>query len=43
MLLMSLRQLASHYLLSEKLEKQWEEKEPALSAGLFWLLMNLHE
>lgn len=33
MLLMSLRQLATHYLLSEKLEKQCEEEEPVLPAG----------
>lgn len=43
MLLMSLRQLASHYLPSEKLKKQCEEEEPALPSGQFWLLKNLYE
>lgn len=40
-LLTSLRQLASHYLLSKKLEKQCEAEEPPLPAGQFRLLMNL--
>lgn len=40
MLLMSLRQLASHYLLSEKLEKHME---PVLPSRQFCLLMNLYE
>lgn len=43
MLLMSLRQLTSHYLLSEKLEKQCEEEEPVLPVRQFCLLMNLYE
>lgn len=40
-LLTSLRQPASHYLLSKKLEKQREAEEPPLPAGQFRLLMNL--
>lgn len=43
MLLMSLRQPASPYPLSEKLEKQCEEDEPVLPVGQFWLLMSLYE